>query len=71
MGTFWKLIGLALTGVLCLLVAVVASDSGPWYFAWLLGTMMIILISVAGGVLFETQLEKGGEGFAREEGGRK
>ncbi len=70
MGTFWKLVGLALTGVLCLSIAVVASDSGPWYFAWMLGTMMIILIAVAGGVLFETQFaEKEMAGSSK--GGRK
>ena len=48
---------LALAGVLALalMLAVVAGDFGPWYFAWLVGTTMIVLISTAGAVLFETQ----------------
>ena len=48
---------LAFTGiaVACLLTAVVASGDGPWYFAWMLGTMMIVMLAAAGGVLFETQ----------------
>jgi len=39
----------------CILLAVVTSGYAPWYFAWLIGTTMIILIAVAGAVLFETQ----------------
>ncbi len=48
---------LALAGVLALalLLAVVAGDYGPWYFAWLVGTTMIILIAAAGAVLLEAQ----------------
>ncbi len=71
MGTFWKLFGLALAGVLCLLVAVTTSDAGPWYFAWLLGTMMVILIAVAGGVLFETQFGDELEAKGAKKGGSK
>jgi cyd operon protein YbgT len=41
--------------IFALLLAVVAGDYGPWYFAWLVGTTMIILIAVAGAVMFETQ----------------
>ncbi len=52
---FFKFVAFSAIAAFCLLLAVVASDQGPWYFAWLLGTMMIILLSVAGGVMFETQ----------------
>jgi predicted outer membrane lipoprotein len=38
-----------------ILLAVVTGDEGPWYFGWLVGTMMIVLISVSGAVLFESQ----------------
>jgi predicted outer membrane lipoprotein len=34
---------------------VVAGDYAPWYFAWMVGTVMIVLIAAAGAVLFETQ----------------
>jgi len=38
-----------------LLLAVLAGDYGPWYFAWLVGTTMIILIAAAGAVMFDAQ----------------
>jgi cyd operon protein YbgT len=50
-----KIGALAVVLVLALLFAVIAGDDGPWYFAWLVGTMMIVLIAVSGAVLFETQ----------------
>ncbi|HQT38125.1 MAG TPA: hypothetical protein PK231_01785 [Acidocella sp.] len=56
MGTIVKFGALAAVIVFALFLAVVAGDYGPWYFAWLVGTTMIILISVAGAVMFETQL---------------
>lgn len=47
--------GLGLVLVVALLVAVFVGDQGPWYFAWMVGTVMIVLISVAGAILFDTQ----------------
>jgi cyd operon protein YbgT len=52
-----KFLALAAILAFCILLAVVTGDYAPWYFAWLVGTMMIILIAVAGAVLFETQEE--------------
>ncbi len=57
MKTFAKFLGLAVVLLIAIVLAVLCGDYGPWYFAWLVGTTMIILIAVAGGVLFETQLE--------------
>jgi predicted outer membrane lipoprotein len=39
-------------------LGVILGDYGPWYFAWLVGTVMIVLISAAGGALMDTQLEE-------------
>ncbi|MCB8875085.1 hypothetical protein [Acidisoma silvae] len=50
-----QLIGLAAVLALSLLFAVVAGDYAPWYFAWIVGTVMIVLIATCGAVLFETQ----------------
>lgn len=50
-----QMIGLAVVVAVALLFAVVAGDYAPWYFAWMVGTVMIILIAAAGAVLFETQ----------------
>ena len=59
MKTFIKFVALALILALALFIAVVAGDDGPWYFAWLVGTTMIVLIAAAGAVLLETQLPPG------------
>ena len=50
-----KFLALAVILVFCIMLAVLTGDYAPWYFAWLVGTMMIVLIAVAGAVLFETQ----------------
>jgi predicted outer membrane lipoprotein len=55
MGNILKFLGLALVIALAVGLAVVAGDYGPWYFAWLVGTTMIVLIAAAGAVLFDTQ----------------
>ena len=55
MGNIFKIIGLAVVLTLGIVLAVVAGDYGPWYFAWLVGTVMIVLISAAGAVLYDTQ----------------
>jgi len=50
-----KIFALALVLALALFIAVICGGNAPWYFAWLVGTTMIVLISVSGAVLFETQ----------------
>jgi predicted outer membrane lipoprotein len=55
MKTIIKFIALAVILVLALLLAVVTGDLAPWYFAWLVGTMMIVLIAASGAVMFEAQ----------------
>ena len=55
MCSLFKFIGLALAVALALFVAVIAGDYGPWYFAWIVGTMMVVLIAGAGAILFDAQ----------------
>ncbi len=43
--------------LLLIVMGIILGDYGPWYFAWLLGTVMIVLVSAAGGALMDTQLE--------------
>ena len=52
-----RLAGLAAVLVVSLLFAVFVGDQGPWYFAWVVGTVMIILISGAGAILLDAQDE--------------
>jgi hypothetical protein len=62
MSKIFKMLGLAVVLALGVGLAVVAGDYGPWYFAWLVGTTMIVLIAAAGAVLFDTQeTTNGGE----------
>ncbi len=65
MRNFIKIVALALVLALALCLAVIAGDYGPWYFAWLVGTAMIVLVAAAGAVLYEAQ--EGARGTTREE----
>jgi predicted outer membrane lipoprotein len=48
---------LMLLALLVIFLAILLGDHGPWYFAWLLGTATIVLVSAAGGAMFDTQEE--------------
>lgn len=63
-----KVFSLAMVLTLALFIAVVCGGYAPWYFAWLVGTTMIVLISVSGAVLFETQESAGDETPRRANG---
>ena len=39
-------------------LSIILGEKAPWYFAWILGTVMIILIAVSGAVLLEGQAEE-------------
>jgi hypothetical protein len=40
-----------------IILAAILGDVGAWYFAWLVGTTMIVLISAAGAALLDAQEE--------------
>lgn len=46
-----------LIALLTIFLCVILGDYGPWYFAWIVGTVMIVLISAAGGAMLDTQIE--------------
>lgn len=50
--------GLGLVLTVALLFAVFVGDQGPWYFAWVIGTVMIVLISGTGAILLDAQQEQ-------------
>lgn len=50
---FIVLMGIAL---LAIVLAVILGETGAWYFAWLLGTVVIVLVSAAGGVMLDAQI---------------
>nr|WP_295746287.1 hypothetical protein [uncultured Acidocella sp.] len=61
MGKLFTFVGLGVVLALALLLAVVAGDYGPWYFAWIVGTVMIVLIAGCGAVMYDAQHETGRE----------
>ena len=58
MSTLARFLVYMFIGVLVIFLAALLGDNGPWYFAWLVGTVMIVLISTAGAVLLDTQEEE-------------
>lgn len=57
MKTLLQFLLFMLIAALAILMAIVLGDSGAWYFAWLVGTAMIVLIAAAGGALLDAQDE--------------
>ncbi|WP_423822653.1 hypothetical protein V5738_01620 [Salinisphaera sp. SPP-AMP-43] len=49
---FWFVVAL-----IALFLAIVLGERGAWYLAWVLGTVMIILIAVAGTVMLDVRYE--------------
>jgi hypothetical protein len=58
MKTFLLFLIFMLIAVLVIVMAVILGDAGAWYFAWLVGTAMIVLIAAAGGVMLDAQDER-------------
>ncbi|ROO37626.1 hypothetical protein [Salinisphaera orenii] len=50
---FWFLVGL-----ITLFLAIVLGEAGAWYLAWVLGTVMMILIAATGTVILEVDDEQ-------------
>ena len=47
-----------------IILAAILGDVGAWYFAWLVGTTMIVLVSAAGAALLDAQEEHAAETVA-------
>lgn len=57
MKTFLLFVLFMLIAIVVIVLAVILGESGAWYFAWLVGTGMIVLLTAAGGMLLDTQDE--------------
>ncbi|MBD3814992.1 MAG: hypothetical protein IE913_00720 [Halothiobacillus sp.] len=44
--------------MIVIFLMIVMGEAAPWYFAWIIGTGLLILTSAAAGFLFDTQEEK-------------
>ncbi|WP_431637335.1 hypothetical protein ACQVBX_06720 [Dyella sp. KULCS107] len=49
MKTFLQFLIYMLLAVVAIVMGVILGDYGSWYFAWFVGTAMIVLVAAAGG----------------------
>jgi hypothetical protein len=66
MKTFMQFMLFMVLAFVVIVLAIMLGDMGAWYFAWLVGTAMIVLIAAAGGVLLDTQDEHAAQKVARD-----
>ncbi|MGI4855378.1 MAG: hypothetical protein ACRYHA_00365 [Janthinobacterium lividum] len=57
MKTFVQFLLLMGIGVIAILLAIILGDRGAWYLAWILGTIVIVLVAAAAGFMLDTQDE--------------
>jgi len=55
MGVLIRFVLFFIVAMIVIVLAIILGDYGAWYFAWVLGTVMIVLVSAAGGALLDTQ----------------
>jgi predicted outer membrane lipoprotein len=55
MRTFLYFLLFMFLAVMVLFLTVLLGGRGAWYFAWLIGTVMLVLISALGGLLLDAQ----------------
>lgn len=57
MKTFLQFVLFMVIAAVVILMAIALGELGAWYFAWLVGTGMIVLVTAAGGALLDAQDE--------------
>ncbi|HEV2218969.1 MAG TPA: hypothetical protein VGV08_00280 [Casimicrobiaceae bacterium] len=65
MGTFARFLVYMFIAICVIVLAVILGAYGSWYFAWLIGTVMMVLVAAAGAAMLDTQEEERRRG-ARE-----
>lgn len=58
MKTLFQFIIFIFLAIVTILLGVIIGDYGAWYFSWVIGTVMIVLISAAGGAYLDAQEEQ-------------
>ena len=57
MKTLFQFLLYLLIALVTIVLGVILGDYASWYFAWIVGTVMIVLVSAAGGAWLDTQDE--------------
>lgn len=67
MKTFLQFLIYMLLALVAIVMGVILGDYGSWYFAWFVGTAMIVLVAAAGGAWMDAHDEtpEGDGGTAR------
>ncbi|OIQ75094.1 hypothetical protein GALL_432420 [mine drainage metagenome] len=55
MKTFLYFVLFLIIAMVSIVVGVIIGNYASWYFAWIVGTAMIVLVSAASGALFDAQ----------------
>ncbi|HET9106927.1 MAG TPA: hypothetical protein VFN79_07015 [Steroidobacteraceae bacterium] len=55
MRSFFHFLLFMIAAAAVIILAAILGNVGAWYFAWLVGTTMIVLISAAGAALLDAQ----------------
>lgn len=58
MKTFAYFVLFLVLATVVIILAALLGDLGAWYFAWLIGTVMIVLVAAAGAALLDAQEER-------------
>ncbi len=67
MKTLFQFLMYMLIAIVVIVLGVILGDYASWYFAWLVGTVMIVLVAAAGGAWMDAQEEEVHAG--RQQGG--
>lgn len=57
MKTFLHFVIYTVLALAAIVLGIMLGDYGSWYFAWLIGTGMIVLIAASGAAYFDSQEE--------------
>lgn len=55
MKTFLYFVLFLIIALIAIVVGVIIGDYASWYFAWLVGTAMIVLVAAAAGSMYDAQ----------------
>ncbi|WP_066096243.1 hypothetical protein [Xanthomonas massiliensis] len=55
MRTFWTFVILVILAGLAILLGIALGERGAWYFAWLLGTVVVVMVAAGAGIMLDAQ----------------
>ena len=62
MRTLMQFVVYMVIALIAIVLGVILGDYAPWYFAWLVGTVMLVLVAATGCAWMEAQDEEAARG---------